>query len=103
LPSRERQQSESVGDEILLDFRERRAVEALEQAALKQQDHAEQYSAQNSADTRIRAWERLHQLRMPSMPLHPILEVIAAATRLTLAEVQYEQQLRSGRRASAKP
>jgi len=50
---------------------------------------------------RIRAWEKVHQLRMPSTPLHPVLEVIAAATQLSLADVQEEQQRRMARRASA--
>jgi hypothetical protein len=100
-PSPERQRTESAVDAIALDYRERRALEALERATLKRQDQAEQYSAENSADRRIRAWEKVHQLRMPSSPRHPVLEAIAAATQLTLAEVQYEQQLRSGRRASA--
>jgi hypothetical protein len=38
---------------------------------------------------------------MPSAPLHPVLQVIAAATQLSLADVQDEQQLRTARRASA--
>lgn len=97
----ERRTSGSAEDALLLDYRERRALEALEREALKRQDCAEQVSAQNSAGTRIRAWEKVHQLRMPSAPLHPILQVIAAATQLSLAEVQDEQQLRTARRASA--
>lgn len=99
VPSLESRRVGSAGEEILLDYRERRALEEIERAALKRQDHAELSSAQNTADMRIRAWERVHQLRMPSTPSHPVLQVIAAATRLTLAEVRQEQQLRSGRRA----
>jgi hypothetical protein len=94
------ERSESAGDGVLLDYRERRAMEALERAAVKQQHQAEQSSASNSADLRIRAWERVHQLRMPSTPLHPVLQVIAVATQLSIAEVRYEQQLRSARRTS---
>jgi len=99
--SRDHPRSGSAADEILLDYRERRALEVLERAAVKRQDHAELCSAQNSADMRIRAWEKVHQLRMPSTPLHPVLEVIAAATQLSLADVQEEQQRRMARRASA--
>ncbi len=84
-----------------MDYRERQALEALEQEALKRQDCAEQCSTENSVDRRIRAWEKVHQLRMPCSPLHPVLEAIAAATHLTLAEVQHEQQQRSGHRVSA--
>src|SRR3954447_20110433 len=99
--SHEHPRSGFAADEVLLDYRERRALEVLERAAVKRQDHAEQCSAQNSADMRIRAWEKVHQLRMPSTPLHPVLEVIAAATQLSLADVQEEQQRRMARRASA--
>lgn len=95
------QRSGSAVDNALLDYRERRALEALERAALKRHDQAEQCSPQNSADIRIRAWEKLQQLRMPSTPLHPVLQVIAAATQLSLAEVQHEQQLRNARRVLA--
>jgi hypothetical protein len=55
----------------------------------------------NSADLRIRAWEKVHRLSIPSDPDHPVLVAIAAATRLTLVEVQNEQRLRSARRAAA--
>jgi hypothetical protein len=99
--SLERRRPRSVGDEVLLDYRERRALEALEREAVKRQDCAEQCSVENSADRRIRAWEKVHQLRMPSTPLHPVLQVIAAATQLSLAEVMNEQQLRIARGTSA--
>jgi hypothetical protein len=99
--SPERRRSGSTRDEVLLDYRERLALETLERAAVKRQDCAEQVAAQNSAGVRIRAWEKVHQLRMPSAPLHPVLQVIAAATQLSLADVQDEQQLRTARRASA--
>ena len=85
---------------ISSDYRERRAIEALERAEVKRVNLAEQHAPLNSADDRIRAWERVHQLRMPSDPLHPALDAIAAATQLTLADVRNEQRLRSARRTS---
>jgi hypothetical protein len=88
-------------DDVLRDYRERRVIEALEREAAKRQDHAEQCSTENSAGVRIRAWEKVHQLRMPSTPSHPVLPLIALATQLSLAEVQDEQQLRIARSASA--
>jgi len=91
----------SAGDELLTDYRERRALEESERAEQKRVDSAEQYSALNSADLRIRAWEKVHQLRMPSDPAHPALTAIAIATQLTLEDVQNEQRLRFARRASA--
>jgi hypothetical protein len=42
-------------------------------------------------------WEKVHELRLPSDPAHPILDVIAVSTRLTLAEVQEEQRMRAAR------
>jgi hypothetical protein len=91
----------SASDEILSDYRQRRAIEERERAERKRVDLAEQHSALNSADLRIRAWEKVHQLRMPSDPKHPVLDAIAVATQLTLADVQNEQRLRSARRAPA--
>jgi hypothetical protein len=91
----------SGGDDLLSDYRERRALEESERAEQRRADSAEQYSTLNSVDLRIRAWERVHQLRMPSDPLHPALAAIATATQLTLEDVQNEQRLRFARRASA--
>lgn len=87
--------------EILSDYRERRALEEHARAELKRADLAEQHSVSNSVDLRIRAWEKVHGLRMPSDPKHPALQAIATATQLTLADVLNEQGLRSARRASA--
>jgi len=88
--------------EVLSDYRQRRALAEYERAQLKRAQIAEQHSALNCADLRIRAWEKVHGLRMPSAPRHPVLAAIAAATQLTLAEVQNEQRLRRAPRASAK-
>jgi hypothetical protein len=88
-----------AGSEALSSYRERRAIEEFEREERRRANMAEACSSVNSADLRIRAWERAHQLRMPVDPLHPVLNAIAAATRLTLAEVREEQRLRSARRA----
>jgi hypothetical protein len=87
--------------EVLSDYRQRRALEERERAELKRADLAEQHSAVNSADLRIRAWEKVHGLRMPANSKHPALEAIAAATQLALVDVQNEQRLRSARRLLA--
>jgi hypothetical protein len=76
-------------------------MEEYERTERKRLELAEQHSLQNSADARIRAWEKAHHLRMPSDPSHAVLEVIAAATRLTLAEVRDQQQLRARRQTKA--
>jgi hypothetical protein len=91
----------STGADIASDYRRRRALEERERAELKHIDLETQCSPLNSADLRIRAWEKVHRLSIPSDPDHPVLVAIAAATQLTLVEVQNEQRLRSARRASA--
>lgn len=91
----------STGADVVSDYRRRRALEESERAELKRMDLETQCSPLNSADLRIRAWEKLHRLSIPSDPDHPVLAAIAAATQLTLSEVRHEQRLRSARRASA--
>lgn len=44
---------------------------------------------------RIRAWEKLHGLRLPFDSQHPILSSIARSTGLTLAQVRDEQATRN--------
>ncbi len=87
----------SAGNAALSNYRERRAFEEFGRAERRRADLAALYSSVNSADLRIRAWERAHQLRMPADPLHPVLGAIAAATGLTLTEVREEQRLRFAR------
>ena len=79
---------------------ERLAQVELERAEKRRIDLAEQSRDINSPEARIRIWERIHALRMPSDPAHPVLEVIALSTRLTLEEVREEQRSRAARAAS---
>lgn len=83
--------------EHVVDFRERRAREASKFAERRLLEIAEQHSALSSSTMRIRAWEHLHGLRMPSAPAHPVLQVIAAATQLSMTEVRDEQLRRCER------
>lgn len=82
---------------------DRLAREELERAEKRRRELAEQRSELNPPDVRIRSWERLHQLRLPADPTHPILDVIAISTRLTLADVREEQRMRAARAASKTP
>jgi hypothetical protein len=79
---------------------ERLAREQHERGEERRQELAEQRSELNPPHIRIRTWERINQLRMPSDPVHPILDVIAASTRLALEEVREEQRARAARGAS---
>ena len=48
----------------------------------------------NTPATRIRAWERAHGLTLPRGESHRVLSSVAAATHLTLEQVQEEQRRR---------
>ena len=84
----------------LVDLAERLTAQEYERSEKRRQELAEQRSDLNPPHVRIRTWESVHQLRMPSDPAHPILDVIAASTRLTLEEVREEQRARAARSAS---
>ncbi len=76
---------------------ERLEHEQNERAEKRRLELAEQRSDLNPPEARIRIWERIHGLRLPSDPNHPIVDVIAVSTRLTIEEVRREQQLRAAR------
>ncbi len=65
----------------------------------KRADWAEQYSTLNSADVRIRAWEKSTSCACHQTHQDPALAAIATATQLTLEDIRNEQALRSARRA----
>jgi hypothetical protein len=79
---------------------ERVALEERERAEKRRLELAEQRSDLNPPELRIRTWERLHGLRLPADPEHPIVDVIAVSTRLTIDEVRHEQQMRAARGAN---
>ncbi len=80
-----------VQQEIILDHRAR--LEQLQQEAAQRRQRAlvDQRSPDNSPDTRVRIWERLHQVRLPRDPVHPILRQVAEQTALTLDQVRQVQ------------
>ncbi len=88
------------GEELLIDFRRRLELDAEERVERRRLDIAEQTSVPNVPGVRIRAWEKVHALRMPSGSEHPILNVIAVDTELSLADVHEEQRVRSRRAAT---
>ena len=89
--------------ELIQSHRARIALQEAERAQLRQDELAAQRSDRNPPDVRIRIWEKLHGLRLPSDSAHPILDVIAIGTRLTLLEVREEQRARQERRAASTP
>lgn len=95
-----RSQYARAGDELVTDFRRRLELDEEARVERKRVDLAEQTLEPNVPGVRIRAWERVHALRMPSSPGHPVLILIAGATQLSLAAVHEEQRVRSGRAAA---
>jgi hypothetical protein len=85
--------------ELITDHRARLALEEAERVKQRGLQFEELRSEFNSATVRVQVWEKMHGLRLPADADHPILDVIAAATGVTLAEVRQEQQARLLRRA----
>jgi hypothetical protein len=85
--------------EIIRTHAERMALEAEERLQQRRLALAEQCSVANPPDVRVRAWEKVHALRLPGDARHPVLEVIAHGTGLTLEQVRQEQRARVAQRA----
>jgi len=80
--------------ELLADHRERLALEEKERLRKRTSQFEELRSEVNSVPARVRAWEKMHGLRLPSDPAHPILRVIASDTGISLGCLREEQQAR---------
>ena len=80
--------------ESVVEQRARVAHEHAEREVHRQAELAELSATRNAPGDRIRIWERMHGLALPRDPNHNLLDVIAAATDLELAQVQEEQRLR---------
>jgi len=76
------------------------AAEAQAKADQRRLELEELRSDQNSAERRVRIWEKVHGLLLPADPDHPILDLIATKTRLTLQEVREVQRNDAARRAA---
>jgi hypothetical protein len=87
-------------NELIRTHAERMALEAEERLRQRRLALAEQCSTANPPDVRVRAWEKVHALRLPGDARHPVLEVIAHGTGLTLEQVRQEQRARVALRAT---
>lgn len=76
------------------------AAEAAANAAKRRVELDELRSELKTPEQRVRAWERVHGLALPLDPGHPILDLIAVKTRLTMEEVQAVQRNDAVRRAA---
>ena len=83
-----------IPGELSSDFRARMAVEQAHSEENRRNELLELSATANAPDARIRAWERTHGLTLPRASAHPVLNSVAAATRLTLEQVHAEQRRR---------
>jgi hypothetical protein len=93
--------SSPSAEDPMMDFRARLVHQQAENAERRRLDLAEQSSRLKSAEERIRIWERIHEVTLPRDSAHRLVEIIAANTGLTDAEVRDEQQRRAALRATS--
>jgi hypothetical protein len=84
--------------DIIREHRARVAIEAAERLEKRRVEQAEQSASASTAEARIRAWEKVHGLRLPLEASHAIVELVATETHLTVAEVWEEQRARAAAR-----
>jgi len=80
--------------ELVSDYRVRLAQERAEADERRRIELLDLSATANAPQTRIRAWERTHGLTLPRSASHPVLMSVAAATHLTIEQVQEEQRRR---------
>jgi hypothetical protein len=89
-----------AGEDPMMDFRARLQHNQAEAAERRRLDLAEQSSRLKTAEERIRIWERIHEVTLPRDPAHRLVDIIAANTGLTDADVRDEQHRRASLRAA---
>ena len=80
--------------EQVSDYRVRLIEERAEADERRRIELQDLSATANPPEARIRAWERAHGLTLPRAASHPVLNSVAAATRLTLEQVREEQARR---------
>ena len=83
-----------IPGELVSDYRIRLAQEQEHADERHRAEMSELTATTNAPEARIRAWERTHGLSLPRNATHPVLNAVAAATRLTLEQVHAEQRRR---------
>jgi hypothetical protein len=79
----------------VLDHRARLERMQMEAADRRERALIDQRSPDNSPETRVGIWEKLHQVRLPTDPTHVILPIVAKQTALKLDEVLEVQRQRA--------
>jgi hypothetical protein len=90
-------ESRTSSAELIRTHRAQIALEAEQRELAKRAQLEELSSMAHSPEVRIRLWEKLHALRLPLDPEHPVLHFVAMSTSLTVAQVQEEQLARKAR------
>lgn len=87
-------------EDPMMDFRARLVHQQAEAVERRRLDLAEQSSRLKTAEERIRIWERIHEVTLPRDTAHRLVDIIAANTGLTGADVREEQQRRAALKAA---
>jgi hypothetical protein len=88
-------------EDPMMDYRARLVHQQAEAAERRRHDLAEQSSRLKTAEERIRIWERIHEVNLPRDSAHRLVDIIAANTGLTDADVRDEQQRRAALRSGS--
>lgn len=86
--------SATIGGDFAKEHRSRVALATEELQRKRTREAAVQTDENLSPQERIRAWERIHELRLPTDPTHPLVRFIARVTGLGVPAVHDEQQRR---------
>lgn len=76
-------------------FSDRLRIEHELRESRRERHRAEQCNAFNSPEMRICEWEKLHGLKLPLEPAHPLLLAVANGTQLSIAQIREEQRARA--------
>ena len=87
--------SNNGGGEPMLDYRERLERDRRDAEERRERQRSDQRSTDRSPEQRVAAWERLHGLRLPNAAEHPILQVVARQTGLSLDDIRNVQSERA--------
>jgi hypothetical protein len=98
LPFAPTYRTNTAQEDVIQEHRARMAFEEESRQVKRREAQARQCEPSTAPGIRVRAWEKLHGLRLPSDLGHPIITIIAAQTNLTLAEVREEQYARGAKR-----
>ena len=77
------------------EYRNRIAHFQAEVLDRRQRELEEQSSPEHDPTTRIRIWERIHEIELPRSSTHQLIGVIAADTGMSRNEVLAEQRKRA--------